>query len=267
MRQPLSRLASVASAAVILAVGLAPLGVQAADHLDSPTVSGSGATDLTDVYAFAVGGNRSVFIANVNPGAGALPNSTIYFGSSVQYNLTVDTNGDARPDVTYLLRFGRVSGGQQTVTIWRNGVLWGVGHHQPQHLARWRRQPVGRPRGRPVLLRPRRVQGQHSRRRQRPNAVRRQEGQLLQGPQRVVDRPDGSGLDDRWQRQDDRHQRQHRRLQGRQLAPGRPDGPSRLQHRLQQPSRHGRRKRQLRQGAVQPDDPGRADAASASRPT
>jgi len=53
--------------------------------------SGSGATDLTDVYAFAVGGNRSVFIANVNPGAGALPNSTIYFGSSVQYNITVDT--------------------------------------------------------------------------------------------------------------------------------------------------------------------------------
>ena len=132
MRQPLSRLASVASAAVILAVGLAPLGVQAADHLDSPTVSGSGATDLTDVYAFAVGGNRSVFIANVNPGAGALPNSTIYFGSSVQYNITVDTNGDARPDVTYLLRFGRVSGGQQTVTIWRNGVLWGGGTHRPQ---------------------------------------------------------------------------------------------------------------------------------------
>ncbi len=49
MRQPLSRLASVASAAVILAVGLAPLGVQAADHLNSPTVTGSGATDLTDV--------------------------------------------------------------------------------------------------------------------------------------------------------------------------------------------------------------------------
>ena len=41
-----SRLAAVASAAVILAIGVAPLGIWAADHLDSPTVSASGATDL-----------------------------------------------------------------------------------------------------------------------------------------------------------------------------------------------------------------------------
>ena len=40
-------------AAVILAIGVAPLGVWAADHLNSPTVSASGATDLTDVYAFS----------------------------------------------------------------------------------------------------------------------------------------------------------------------------------------------------------------------
>lgn len=127
VRQPMSRLASIASAAVILAVGLAPLGVQAADHLDSPSVSAMGAADLTDVYAFAVGGERSVLIANVNPGAGALPNSTINFGSGVQYNITVDTNSNAHPDVTYQLRFGAPSGGSQTVRIWRNGVHWGSG--------------------------------------------------------------------------------------------------------------------------------------------
>ena len=127
MRQPMSRLASIASAAVILAVGLAPLGVSAADHLDSPTVGTMGAADLTDVYAYAVGATRSVLIANVNPGAGALPNSTIYFGSGVKYNITVDTNGDANPDVTYYVRFGAPSGGNQSVKIWRNGVLWGTG--------------------------------------------------------------------------------------------------------------------------------------------
>jgi hypothetical protein len=123
----MSRVASIASAAVILAVGLAPLGVDAADHLDSPTVSAMGAADLTDVYAFAVSGNRSVLIANVNPGAGALPNSTNFFGSGVQYNITVDTNGDASPDVTYMLRFGNPIAGRQAVTIWRNGHLWGTG--------------------------------------------------------------------------------------------------------------------------------------------
>ncbi len=128
MRQPLSRVASIASAAVILAVGMAPIGAQAADHLDSPTVSSMGAADLTDVYAYSTNDKtRTVLIANVNPGAGALPNSTIYFGSGVQYNITVDTNGDTRPDVTYTLRFSAPSGGSQTVRIWRNGLLWGGG--------------------------------------------------------------------------------------------------------------------------------------------
>jgi hypothetical protein len=127
VRQPMSRLASIASAAVILAVGLAPLGVEAADHLDSPTISSTGAADLTDVYAFAVSGNRSVLIANVNPGAGALPHSSTYFGSGVRYNITVDTNGDARPDITYQVRFSAPVGGSQGVTIWRNGHTWGSG--------------------------------------------------------------------------------------------------------------------------------------------
>lgn len=127
MHQPMSRLASIASTAVILSIGLVPLGAQAADHLDSPTVSSMGATDLTDIYAYAVNGNRSVLIANVNPGAGALPNSTTFFGSGVQYNITVDTDGDAHPDVTFSLRFGAPSGGVQSVRIWRNGTLWGTG--------------------------------------------------------------------------------------------------------------------------------------------
>ena len=131
LRAPtMSRLASVASAAVILAVGLAPLGVGAADHLDSPTVSASGATDLTDVYAYSSNDSKkTMLIANVNPGAGALPNSTTSFGTGVQYNITVDTNGDAVPEITYLVRFTAPvdPGSGQGVTIWRNGTLWGAG--------------------------------------------------------------------------------------------------------------------------------------------
>ena len=120
------RIASMAAAAVILAVGLAPLGVGAADHLDAPTVSANGATDLTDVYAYSTNdSSKTVLIANVNPGAGALPNSTTSFGTGVQYKITVDTNGDANPDITYLLRFS--AGSPQGVTIWKNGVLWGSG--------------------------------------------------------------------------------------------------------------------------------------------
>jgi hypothetical protein len=123
----ISRLASVTSAAVILAVGLAPLGVSAADHLDSPTVSASGATDLTDVYAYSSNDStKTIVIANVNPGAGALPNSGTTFGTGVQYNITVDTNGDAVPNITYLVRFTGATN-PQTLTVWRNGVVWGTG--------------------------------------------------------------------------------------------------------------------------------------------
>ena len=126
MPNQIRRIAAVASAAVILAIGLAPLGIWAADHLDSPTVSASGAADLTDVYAFSTSNSKqTVLIANVNPGAGVLPNSTTSFGAGVQYRITVDTTGDAVPDLTYLLRF--TGGSPQGVSIWRNGHLWGSG--------------------------------------------------------------------------------------------------------------------------------------------
>jgi hypothetical protein len=126
VQRHLRHLAAVASAAVILAIGLSPLGAGAADHLDSPTVSASGAADLTDVYAYSTNdATKSVLIANVNPGAGVLPNSTTSFGTGVRYQITADTNGDAAPDVTYELRF--TAGNPQGVTIWKNGTLWGAG--------------------------------------------------------------------------------------------------------------------------------------------
>lgn len=122
------RLASILSATAILAVGLAPISAEAADHLDAPTASSMGAADINDVYAFSTSdGGRSVFVVTVNPGAGALPNSTEFFGTGVEYNLTVDTDGNAAPDITYSLRFGNPSGGRQAVAIWRNGVQWGAG--------------------------------------------------------------------------------------------------------------------------------------------
>ena len=125
-KQLLQRIAAITAAAVVLAVGLAPLGAGAADHLDAPTVSANGATDLTDVYAYSSNdASKTVLIANVNPGAGVLPNSTTSFGTGVQYNITVDTNADALPDITYLVRF--TAGNPQGVTIWKNGSLWGSG--------------------------------------------------------------------------------------------------------------------------------------------
>ncbi len=116
--------ASLASALIILTLGLTPV-VNAADHLDSQVVSAQGSVDITDLYAFsASGGNATVFILGVNPGAGALPNSGTTFGPGVDYKIKVDTNGDLTPDVHYLYRFGTPNGmGVQSLKMWRNGVL------------------------------------------------------------------------------------------------------------------------------------------------
>jgi hypothetical protein len=116
--------ASIASALLILTLGLTP-AVSGADHLDAPAVSAQGSVDITDIYAFsAKGGNATVFIVGVNPGAGALPNSGTTFGPGVDYKIKVDTNGDLKPDVTYRYRFGSPGVNDvQRLKLYRNGTL------------------------------------------------------------------------------------------------------------------------------------------------
>ncbi|MDL2335472.1 MAG: DUF4331 family protein [Chloroflexota bacterium] len=123
-----AKAASLASALIILTLGLTP-AVNAADHLDSPAVAAQGSVDITDLYVFsAAGGNATVFVLGVNPGAGALPNSGTTFGPGVDYRIKVDTNGDLKPDITYRYKFGSPNGmGVQSLKIWRNGVLMANG--------------------------------------------------------------------------------------------------------------------------------------------
>jgi hypothetical protein len=118
-----ARAASLASSLLILTFGLAPI-TNAADHLDSPQVASKGATDITDVYAFSGPDNKaSIIVLGVNPGAGVLPNSGTTFGSKIDYLIKVDTDGDARPDIKYMYRFGKAdSHGKQSFNVWRNGT-------------------------------------------------------------------------------------------------------------------------------------------------
>jgi hypothetical protein len=121
--------ASVASTLFILTVGLVPASVAGADHLDAPSISTKGATDITDVYAFSTPNERSsVFVVGVNPGAGALPTSGTTFGARLRYLIKIDRNGDLRPDVTYTFDFGRPNAhGQQAYALWRNGSHYASG--------------------------------------------------------------------------------------------------------------------------------------------
>src|SRR5213080_4246615 len=104
-----------------------PSGAAAADHLDAPGLTpppgGDGiGTDLTDIYAFQspADASKTVLIMNVNglttgdlakppgPDRGFGTKVPLVNGNpNVSYNFRVDSNGDAVPDVTIQVRFGK----------------------------------------------------------------------------------------------------------------------------------------------------------------
>src|SRR5256886_16838127 len=86
-----------------------------ADHLDNPGLTSpamDARVDITDIYAFQKPGNpgKSTLILNVNPLA---PAHADEFRHDALYELLVDTDGDARPDLSFRVRFSRKSGGRQ----------------------------------------------------------------------------------------------------------------------------------------------------------
>ena len=105
--------------ALALAFGLVALPVRAADHLDGPMAKHDGRLDITDVYAFQSPSNpaNTVLIMNVDPVAGVLSPTTFHPKGS--YDFKIDTNGDAKEDITYKITFSAVSNGTQNVTLRR----------------------------------------------------------------------------------------------------------------------------------------------------
>src|SRR5215471_12982651 len=77
-------------------------------HREAPQISMDPVADSTDVYAF-VSPDRPgtvTLIANYIPLEGPAGGPNFYaFGDDVLYEIHVDNNGDAEPDVTYQFRF------------------------------------------------------------------------------------------------------------------------------------------------------------------
>jgi hypothetical protein len=114
------------SIAVCLLLGLVGVAAaiaapgQAADHLEAPLVKADGRTDINDVYAFQSPTNpaNTVLIMTVNPIAGMTSPTT--FRPGANYQFAVDTNGNARPDQVYSIRFGEVGDdGEQSLRVRR----------------------------------------------------------------------------------------------------------------------------------------------------
>lgn len=94
---------------LMLLFGLVAAPTLAADHLDAPGLTPPGGDtrlDITDVYVFQSPSNpdNTVLIMGVNPLAGNLNNGT--FRSGAVYDFKIDSNGDAKEDLTYRIRFG-----------------------------------------------------------------------------------------------------------------------------------------------------------------
>jgi len=104
--------------AAALIIGPAAISTRAADHLDAPLVATDGRLDINDVYAFQSPSDaaHTVLIMTVNPLAGVL--SPTSFPPSASYDIKVDTNGDAREDMTYKVTFSEPDGsGAQSVML------------------------------------------------------------------------------------------------------------------------------------------------------
>jgi len=90
-----------------------------ADHLDAPGLmppGGDASIDITDIYAFQKAGDtgKSILIFNVNPLTLASA-----FNSDALYELKVDTDGDARPDIAFKFKFSEFHNSRQTATVIR----------------------------------------------------------------------------------------------------------------------------------------------------
>jgi uncharacterized protein DUF4331 len=112
-----------------LVFGLAAIPARAADHLDAPGLTAPGGDtrlDITDVYAFQSPSNsdNTVLVVGVNPLAGVLNAGT--FQPNAAYEIKIDSDGDAKEDLTYKVTFSAPNGSlQQGVTL--RGVPTGGG--------------------------------------------------------------------------------------------------------------------------------------------
>jgi uncharacterized protein DUF4331 len=115
----ISTIALYSLLAVMLVFGLVAAPARAADHLDGPMAKHDGRLDITDVYAFQSPSNpaNTVLIMNVDPVAGVLSPTT--FNPDASYDIKIDTNGDAKEDITYKVTFSAVSNGKQNVLLRR----------------------------------------------------------------------------------------------------------------------------------------------------
>jgi hypothetical protein len=90
------------------AVALMPMTADASSHREAPLTAGDPKIDNTDVYAFVSPDNKNTvtLIANWIPFQEPNGGPNFYpFADDARYNIKIDSNGDAKADVTYRWTF------------------------------------------------------------------------------------------------------------------------------------------------------------------
>lgn len=113
-----------------LAVALGSAGVaSASSHREAPGIAEDQYADNTDTYMFISpdSPNRVVLVANYVPLLLPASGPNFYrFADSVLYEMRLDNNGDAVPDISYEFRF-RTSPYPMDTFLYNNGAITGTG--------------------------------------------------------------------------------------------------------------------------------------------
>ena len=109
MRTLVFAMCGVALAAAVLVLrGPAPEAGKASSHREAPLIAEDPSADTTDLYAFRSphAPDALTLIANWIPAEDPAAGPNWYrFSERARYLIKIDRNGDAKPDVTYRLRF------------------------------------------------------------------------------------------------------------------------------------------------------------------
>jgi hypothetical protein len=104
--KPLAKRAGlIAAAGMTLAVGASPLLTQASDHLDAPAAKADHRVDITDLYAFKSGPDKTTLVLNVDGLMSPSDSKTASFRPQALYEVKVDSDGNGMADIAYRVRF------------------------------------------------------------------------------------------------------------------------------------------------------------------
>ncbi len=118
--------AALGLVAIASATGVSTPGADASSHREAPLISNDPRHDNTDVYAFVSPDNQDTvtLIANWLPFQEPNGGPNFYqFQAGSSYDINVDSNGDAKPDVTYRWTFTDIDNRDGTTFIYNNGVI------------------------------------------------------------------------------------------------------------------------------------------------